>query len=165
MRLALTLTLALVLPVWAQDAPEIRRAPATPQVPGAVHGVRTIPEACARLEGVFTGDPAAPYRLTAVRTSPRCQPRARLVDAAQAVPSPVHGWILNDEIRVPNADCSRQQAIVRIWRKPGTAVPPTLDAQGRARIYLSDVPRQSAAASEVSLPSFAATLQLRGTCE
>jgi hypothetical protein len=50
---------------------------------GAAHTLRQIPEACARLEGVFTGDAAEPYRFSAVRTSEQCQPRARFVDYAK----------------------------------------------------------------------------------
>ena len=57
----------------ADTAPEIQRAPATPQAVGALHTLRTIPEACARLEGRFTGDAAKPYAFAAVPTSPRCQ--------------------------------------------------------------------------------------------
>src|SRR3546814_14098461 len=56
-------------------------------ISGVVHTLRAIPEACARLQGEFTGDAAQPYRFAAVRTSATCQPRARLVDAAKARPS------------------------------------------------------------------------------
>ena len=38
----------------------------------------------------------------------------RLVDAAKARPSVQAGWIFNDVIRVPNAACATQQAVVRV---------------------------------------------------
>ncbi|HZH43834.1 MAG TPA: hypothetical protein VEY50_07130 [Lysobacter sp.] len=160
------MTLVLALPAQAAPpaVPEIVRAPATAQAVGAVHTVRTIPEACTRLEGVFTGAAAQPYRLSAVRTSPRCQPRARFVDAAQAKPSPAAGWVFNDEIRIPSGACPDRQAVVRVWRKPGDAAPPRLDAQGRARLYLADVQRKSDAAVQAALPQFAAVLVQDGSC-
>src|SRR5690606_38139983 len=86
----------------AAQAPEIVRPAAAPQPTGAVHTLRQIPEACARIEGVFTGDADGPYRFSVVQTSPACQPRARLVDAAKARPSEADGWIFHDLIRVPN---------------------------------------------------------------
>ncbi len=78
MRLSLLMLAALVpaLPAFAAETPELQRAVGVPQAVGAVHTLRQIPEACARLEGVFTGDAAAPYRFSAVRTSEQCQPRA-----------------------------------------------------------------------------------------
>ena len=62
----------------ADPPPEIRRPVAPPQADGVPHTLRTIPEACARIEGRFTGDAAAPYALGAVRTGPRCRARAAL---------------------------------------------------------------------------------------
>ena len=38
----------------ADAKPEIARGPVQPQAQGAVHTLRQIPEACARLEGMFT---------------------------------------------------------------------------------------------------------------
>ena len=102
------------LPAAAADPkPEIQRGVGTPQAVGAVHTLRTIPEACARLEGQFTGDAAAPYKFAAVHTGTRCAPRAKLVDAGTAKVSATTGWILNDVIRVPSAACATQQAVVR----------------------------------------------------
>ncbi|TGV51924.1 hypothetical protein EN803_40315, partial [Mesorhizobium sp. M2D.F.Ca.ET.160.01.1.1] len=100
------------------ETPELQRAVGAPQAVGAVHTLRQIAEACARLEGAFTGDAAAPYRFSAVRTSEQCQPRARFVDYIKAQPSADKGWKLNDVIRVPNAACPAQQAVVRVWRLP-----------------------------------------------
>ena len=80
----LAASLSTVAAVAAEPSPEIRRAPARPQAVGVVHTLRTIPEACARLEGRFGGDAATPYTFAAVRSSERCQPRARLVDALKA---------------------------------------------------------------------------------
>lgn len=55
----------------ADPTPELKpRAPGTAQAIGAVHTLRQIPEACARLEGVFTGNAAQPYTFSVVRSSP-----------------------------------------------------------------------------------------------
>ena len=82
------------------------------QAVGAVHTLRQIPEACARLEGTFTGDAAQPYRFAPVRTSEQCQPRARFVDYAKAQPSADKGWKLNDVI-VANENT----AVSAIWNQ------------------------------------------------
>ena len=125
------------LPALAADPkPEIVRDAGKPQAVGAVHTLRTIPEACARIEGVFTGQAADPYKFAVVRTSPNCQARARLVDAKKAGAADGKGWIFHDLVRVPSAACASQQAVVRIWRRPADATPPELDPQGRSRIYL-----------------------------
>jgi len=60
MRLApaclLLLALAPCLASAGQDPkPEIKREASTPQADGKAHTLRTIPEACARIEGLFTG--------------------------------------------------------------------------------------------------------------
>lgn len=165
MRSALLLLAAFALPAAAAEPePEIRRPPATPQATGTAHSVRTIPEACIRLEGVFTGDPARPYAIAAKRSSPRCRPRARFVDADRARPSPEAGWRLNDLIRVPSAACPGQQAVVRVWRRPGGAAPPALDAQGRARLYLGEAMERDAAQARAVLPLYAAGMRVEGTC-
>ena len=163
MRLAIALCAALALPVLAADpTPEIRRGAGKPQAAGVAHTLRTIPEACARLEGVFTGQAADPYKFAVVRTSPNCQPRARFVDAAKARPSERGGWKFNDLIRVPSAACPSQQAVVRVWRKPADVRPPKLDAQGRARLYLEDE-RQAAAANRIAaVPMYAAAMTVEG---
>ena len=95
--LTATLAVAVVLPTFAAEPqPEIKRpGAATAQAVGAVHTIRQIPEACARFEGMFTGDAAQPYRFSVVRTSAQCQPRARLLDAAKAKPDTASGWLLN----------------------------------------------------------------------
>ncbi|MCH6482602.1 hypothetical protein MMG85_03315 [Pseudoxanthomonas sp. LH2527] len=156
--------LAIAAPAWGADPkPEIARPAAAPQAVGAVHTLRQIPEACARLEGAFTGDAVQPYRYAPVRTSPQCQPRARFVDFDKAKPSVAAGWKLNDVIRVPNAACPSQQAVVRVWRKPGSAAPPPLDGQGQSRIYLQDAKQQAGAAAQApSLTVFAAKLDVEG---
>lgn len=143
--------------------PEIERATAPPQATGAAHTLRTIPEACARLEGMFTGRAAVPYEFAVVRTSPNCQPRARFVDAAKANPSEASGWKLNDLIRVPNAACQTQHAVIRVWRKPVDVATPDLDGQGQARIYLQES-RQAAAASKtpMAVTVFAAAMAVEG---
>jgi hypothetical protein len=146
----------------AESKPEIDRAPAAPQAVGAAHTLRTIPEACARLEGVFTGVAADPYQFAVVRTSPTCQPRARFLDAAKAQPSLAEGWVLNDLIRVPNAGCASQLAVVHVWRKPGQAAPPELDAQGRARIYLDDSMQAKNADPLSAVTMFSAAMAVEG---
>ena len=156
---------AMLLPLLASAAepvPEIRRAPATAQAVGAAHTLRTIPEACARLEGRFTGDAKAPYAFAAVRTSPRCGPRAKLVDAASAKASVANGWVLNDEIRVPSATCPGQQAVVRVWRKGAGVAQPKLDAQGRSRIYLKEGLDDARAGDLAAVPMYAAALAVEG---
>ena len=146
----------------ADPRPEIQRAAAAPQAVGVVHTLRTIPEACARLEGQFTGDAARPYKFAAVRTSERCGPRAKLVDAAQAKASAANGWLLNDVIRVPSAACPAQQAVVRIWRKDEKVAPPKADAQGRSRIYLKDGMDAARAGNIAPIPMFAAAMTVEG---
>jgi len=165
----LVLPIAVLLPglaFAAQDPkpevtrPEITRGASTPQAVGQAHTLRTIPEACARIEGLFTGQPADPYKFTLARTSPNCQPRARVVDAAKVKPDAKDGWIFNDLVRVPSAACPSQEAVVRVWRKPASGAPPALDAQGRSRIYLKDAPAAAKAAPAV--PMFAIAMALEG---
>ncbi len=159
--LLLAATLATALPATAEQAPERQRAIGTAQAVGALHTLRQIPEACARLEGVFTGEGAQPYRFTTVRSSPQCQPRARFVDFAEAKPSQDSGWILNDVIRVPNANCPTQQAVVRVWRLP-VAAHTERDGQGQSRIYLEEARKQAAAGKIAQIPMFTAQLQVDG---
>jgi hypothetical protein len=55
---------------------------------------------------------------------------------------------------VPRVDAPACVATIDIWRKPGDAAPPALDAQGRSRIYL-DKPQKPATA-----PLFTAVLTI-----
>jgi hypothetical protein len=161
------LFLALVAgPLLASDpTPEVKRPPASPQPVGAVHTLRTITEACARIEGRFTGDASDPYHYDVVRTSPMCQARAQLVEADKVHPDTASGWIFNDLIRVPSAACPGQQAVLRIWRHPASdAVPPKLDAQGKSRIYLEQSMQQAKAGKLAALPMYTATLKVEGAC-
>ena len=152
----------LVVPVPAlAQQPEIERPAAAPQAVGAVHTLRTITEACTRLEGVFTGEEEPPYAIRAVESTPGCQPRARF--DGEAAPDAGEGWILNDRITVPSAACADQMAVVEVWRLPGTSAPPELDAQGKARIYFKE--GQQARRPDTSrLQRYATTLQTEGTC-
>ena len=145
----------------ADAAPEITRGAITAQAVGALHTLRQIPEACTRIEGVFTGDATSPYRHAFVRTSANCQARARFVDAAQARPSTASGWILNDVLRVPRADCPAQQAVVRVWRRPVDQAS-ARDGQGQARIYLDEARRSAAAGTMAAVPMFSAEMTVEG---
>ena len=158
---AILLASLAATPAFAVE-PEIDRPEAKAQAIGAMHTLRSIPEACARLEGMFTGNPADPYRFAVVRTSPACQPRARFVDAGTAKPSDSDGWLLNDRISVPNAGCPSQRAVVEVWRKPGQAAAPELDAQGRARIYLGDSKEAAEGGSLATVGRFTATVAVEG---
>lgn len=149
------------LPVLAAETPELQRAVGAAQAVGAVHTLRQIPEACARLEGAFTGDAAQPYRFAPVRTSEQCQPRARFVDYAKAQPAVEKGWKLNDVIRVPEAACPARQAVVRVWRLP-VAPNAERDGQGQSRIYLEDAKKQAASGKIPQVTMFAAQLQMEG---
>lgn len=159
-----TATIALACcPLLASESqPEIQRDIGIAQAVGAAHTLRTIPEACARLEGVFTGVVTEPYKYSVTRTSAQCQPRARFVDFAKAAPTETAGWKLNDVIRVPNAACPSQQAVVSVWRKPADNAP-TLDGQGSARVYLQDA-KAAAAAGKVlpSITMYAAQMKVEG---
>ena len=162
MRLFAPLLLLAALPAFAADpVPEITRPAGTPQANGVVHTLRQIPEACARIEGAFTGQAAEPYKFAVVRTSPNCQPRARFVDAAKAKPSEASGWKFNDLIRVPSAACPSQQAVIRVWRKPVDQTQ-KLDGQGQSRIYLEDAKKSAAAGNIAAIPMFAAVMSVEG---
>lgn len=157
------LAVLLAAPAAAADsAPEISRGAAPAQATGQPHTLRTIPEACASLVGTFTGDAAQPYAIEARRTSPNCQPRARLVDAAKAGAGERSGWILNDRIRVPSAGCPSRQAVVEVWRKPGAAAVPAKDGQGQARIYLREGIARAKAGELAALPVYAVAMAVEG---
>lgn len=157
------LALAIAHPLLAAEpAPEIKREAGTPQAVNALHTLRQIPEACARMEGMFTGNAAEPYKFALVRTSPNCQPRARFVEFAKAKPSEAGGWKFNDLIQVPSAACPSQKAVVRVWRKPADASPPDLDAQGRSRLYLKEMQAAAKQGGYQPIPMFAAEMKLEG---
>lgn len=162
MRLVLPILLAVACaPALAADPkPEITREAGQPQAVGVAHTLRQIPEACARIEGAFTGDPAAPYRHAVVRTSPNCQPRARLVDASKARPAESEGWILNDLLRVPSVECPTREAVVRVWRRPAGPAPER-DGQGQLRVY-ADASAQAAAGKAMAPAMYAAEVDVEG---
>ncbi|NZA25858.1 hypothetical protein H0E84_05635 [Luteimonas sp. SJ-92] len=149
-----------VLPAAGQ-APEIERETAPPQAVGAAHTLRQIPEACARIEGVFTGQADPPYRFSVKQTSPGCRPRARLVDADRVRPDPADGWVLNDVVRIPAAACPSQVAVARIWRRPAEGTLQT-DAQGRVRIYLDEARAQAESGNAPQPGLYAAQLRVEG---
>ena len=161
--IAVLLAALLAAPVaLAADKPEIAREAAPPQAIGKLHTLRTIPEACATLTGKFTGKADAPYALDAVRTSPNCQARARLVDAAKAGASGAAGGILTDRIGVPRAACPAGLAGVEVWRRPGGGAVPAKDGQGQARIYLREGIARAKAGDLAALPVYAVRMAIEG---
>lgn len=145
----------------AQPVPELQRPTGSAQPIGVVHTLRQIPEACVRMEGSFTGELSQPYRFTVVRSSPTCQPRARFVEFSKAHPDEAGGWKLNDIIRVPNAACPKQQAVVYVWRKP-VVVNTQRDGQGQSRIYLDDAKKQADAGQSGQIPMYTAQVAVDG---
>ena len=65
-------------------------------------------------------------------------------------------------VRVPNAGCPSQQAVVRVWRKAANAVPPKLDAQGRSRIYLKEGLDTARGGELGPIPLYAAAMHMEG---
>lgn len=161
MRLALSVLIIIVAGTVhaADEKPEIQRPIGSAQAVGALHSLRTIPEACTRVQGKFTGDAANPYDIAMVRSSERCQARALMVELAETRDGRTADWRLNDVVRVPNAACPNQQAVLRVWRHPGSVAPPKLDAQGRSRVYLQD--RMKAGQSK-NLPKYALEFRVEG---
>lgn len=163
--LLLALPLAAIASAATADepTPEIQRPPAEAQAVGAVHTLRVIPEACARLEGRFTDDADEPYQLRVVASAPQCQRRALLSDHSAVEDDGGAGWILHDRIRVPSAACASQQAVLDVWRKPGNAQPPQLDAQGRMRVYLQDAKaRAQSPEARQAMPRYAVRMGVEG---
>lgn len=145
--------------------PEIQRQTGTPQADGIAHTLRTIPEACGRIEGVFTGTAAKPYAIKAVKTNPACQPRARLVDAGKVgAKDGAKGWALNDVIKVPSKSCPAQMAIVTVYRQIVNNETYKLDAQGRARVYIKDDAQKAYTAKDAkrTIPTYAVATAVEG---
>lgn len=142
--------------------PEIKRELGKPQAVGVLHTLRVFPEACTRIQGKFTGDAAKPYDFAVVQSSPRCQPRAKLVGADSVKPQGKPGWVYADEVRVPNAACPSQQAVVRVWRNNTQAAPPKLDAQGRSRLYLKESVDAARAGDLAAIPTYAVEMGVAG---
>ena len=69
--------------------------------------------------------------------------------------------MLNDVIRVPNAACPSQQAVVHVWRKPVDKTA-KLDGQGQQRIYLEESSQKAKAGQLASVPMFAAQMKVEG---
>lgn len=144
--------------------PEIKREMGTPQADNAVHTLRTIPEACARIEGKFTGATDKPYAIAAVKTNPACQARARLVDAGKVGAKEGPGWILNDVIKVPSKACPSQTAVVSVYRQNIKQEAYKLDAQGRARVYVDKDAQKAYTAADKKrvIPTFAVATGVEG---
>lgn len=159
---AIALATAVGSGVAAQTQPETKRPVGKPQANGVPHTLRVFPEACTRIQGQFTGNAAKPYEFAAVRTGERCQPRARIVDAAKVKPQSSPGWVYADLVQVPSAACPSQQAVVRVWRHDSKAAPPKLDAQGRSRLYVKDSMDAKPAANAAQVPMFAVEMGVEG---
>lgn len=159
---AIALATAVGSGVAAQTQPETKRPVGKPQANGVPHTLRVFPEACTRIQGQFTGNAAKPYEFAAVRTGERCQPRARIVDAAKVKPQSSPGWVYADLVQVPSAACPSQQAVVRVWRHDSKAAPPKLDAQGRSRLYIKDSMDAKPAANAAQVPMFAVEMGVEG---
>lgn len=157
---ALATCLALAAGLASASTPEIKRPAGAPQANGVTHLARAIPEACAWLEGTFTGDAASPYRFAPVRSSPTCQARARLLNPDKAKPSEATGWKLNDVVRIPSKDCKGLQAVIEVWRLPADAKTLQLDAQGRARLYLQDA--KAGASKAAPMAAYTAKVAVEG---
>lgn len=145
----------------AENKPEIVRPVAPPQAAGVKHTVRTFPEACARITGVYTGKAADPYTFAITKTDPRCAPRAQLVDARKVNAAAGKDWVFHDLVQVPSAACPSQVATVRVWRDSAKLAPPKLDAQGRSRVYAADA-QAAKQPGAVKMPRFAVAMSLEG---
>lgn len=168
MALRIPLLLAMTLPVSVVMAatPEITRAVGTPQAVGKAHTLRTIPEACARITGQFTGNPDKPYAMNVNKTSPRCVARATLVSAGKVKADTDPRWVLNDQVKVPNAQCPSQMATLSVWRLNVKNEPYKLDAQGRARVYLKPEAQKAWTANDPkrTQPAYAIAVDVTGRC-
>lgn len=136
---------------------------ATAQADGAEHTLRQIPEACTRVQGVFTGQPATPYRLQVRQTRPDCQPRARFVAAEVAKPEQAAGWVLEDRIVVPSAACPGLQVELQVYKR-GAGASLGRDGQGQGRVYLDQARQQAMAGQLAVLPAWSARLLVHGAC-
>lgn len=142
------------------------RPAAVAQADAVAHTLRQIPEACIRLQGMFTGDAGQPYRLQAVPSSAQCQRRARFAGLSPQPPAPQEGWRVDERISVPSADCAGLAMTLTVWRRDGQAATPARDGQGRARIYLQQAQAQAQAEAGqlASLPQWWGSWQVQGRC-
>lgn len=141
-----------------------QRPPSRPQADGVWHTLRQIPEACARLQGRFTGQPERPYQLQAVASSTHCRRRAVLLALQQGGEDPGQGWMLDERIMVPSAACPGLAVELRLWRRQPADTSRPRDAQGRERIYLQQAREQWARQRLAGLPQWRAYWQLQGRC-
>jgi hypothetical protein len=65
---------------------------------------------------------------------------------------------------VPRADCPAQQAVVRVWRKPAAAVPPSLDAQAACGSISEEAQAKAAAGRLAASPAYALEQAVEGRC-
>ena len=165
MRARLFITCLLVasglpVPLLASTSPVTGAAQST----GVKHTLRQIPEACVRLEGVFTGDPAKPYAMELVRLGPPCQPRARYDGRlTKAMATPGTGWRQTQVIRIPSANCPGLVVDFEVWQRPGAAAPRP-DGQGQTRVYLEEAQRDARSGQLARLPGYAVRTRAKGSC-
>lgn len=143
------------LPASTTPTTPTSQAPTTeahPQALGLRHTIRQIPEACVRLEGVFTDSKTTPYNVDVVPISNRCQPRAQFVPySARSCKS--GQWKTQSQIHIPRADCSLCSATITVFTCPNSP-PHWQDGRGNIRIYLN--PKDPQHQDNIALPLFSA---------
>ena len=157
------LGMALGQPLCAQSAEPLRTRPiGSAQADGQLHTLRTIPEACVRLQGQFGGPDG--YALAAVPSAPGCQPRAQFRGVDSIDPDPAAGWLLDEIVRVPSARCPQQMLRLELWTLPVAPVQAPRDGQGQVRIYLEQAQQGRAAGAALQRAQWTARWGLDGRC-
>ena len=159
--LALFFSLLLSWPAMATGL--AARPAASPQADGVAHTLRQIPEACIRLQGMFSGRADHPYALQAVPTQERCPRRAVFAGIADA-PQADEGWQLDEQIVVPSAACPALRMTLSLWRHPGQVRKAERDGQGQVRVYVEQARQAADGAEQATLPQWRASWQVQGRC-
>jgi hypothetical protein len=160
---ALGLPLLLALSGAAMATAPAARPAASPQADGVAHTLRQIPEACIRLQGMFTGRADQPYALQAVPTQERCPRRAVFAGISDA-PQADEGWQLDEQIMVPSAACPALRMTLSLWRHPGQVRTAERDGQGQVRVYVEQARQAATGGGQATLPQWRASWQVQGRC-